>query len=442
MRVRALRSLAAAAIDPSSIAVGDAEAVRALGRGGRVIAVGEAAHSVTDVQTLQDAIVRALVTDDGPGSQAIAAIALESGFAESLELDAWIGGAGADADLGAIAQRCMTYNFGASPSVQRMLGWLREWNRANPDRRVHVVGTDLPGSSTSPGPAVEVCLDRIRPHATDADLRIRADLGARTEAAVRTWRMTDSERAALVRDIDGLIRRVERDPGADAVAHRSAASLRAYLAELDFDVLRTVDDAPEIYPRERFMAETVLWIAAQYGRTIVLAHNSHVRRTAFLGRPTMGTLLDGELAEGYRVIATSYAYGPLVRFVPRSARPFDCDVHLDQRGPVPGSIEAAIEALRPGFDDGAAHDAVLLDLREGDAPADSGAQPDAALAQAVAGSVGILAGGDLDPVDDFPATFDALVHLHEARRVPGAFERLRAEFGMGVPDAEAVEAVR
>lgn len=451
--MRALRSFAAsaadtAAIDPGSIAAGDAAAVRALAFGARVIGVGEAAHSVADVQAMQDLIVRALVQDPGTGpgagaaaapeTEPVAAIALESGFAESLALDAWVGGAGDDTDLDTVARDGMTYGFGASPQVQCMLAGLRDWNREHPGRRVRVIGIDLPGSSTSPGPAVRACLDRIPPQPGDAALRRRSDLGGRTEAAIALDRMTGAEHAELVAGIRAVIERAGAH--GDGIARRSAASLAAFLAELDFVDDPDPDGPLGPYPRERFMADTVRWIAGRHGRTVVLAHNSHVRRTPLHGRPTLGSLLTEELGDAYRVIATSYAYGPLVRFEARSSRPFDCDVLLDHRGPVPGSLEAALERILPAPETvGTDSVAVLLRLDRaaegaGDPGYPDGAGRDPALAELLADAHGILAGGELDPVDDFPAAFDAVVHLREANRVPGAFERLRAEFGLGVPD--------
>ncbi len=431
--MRALRSFAAsavdsAAIDPASIAAEDAAAVRALARDARVLAVGEAAHSVAEVQTVQDLIVRALVQDPDGDAAPFAAVAIESGFAESLALDAWVGGAGSDADLDAVARDGMTYGFGASPQVQRMLAGLRDWNLAHPERRVRVIGIDLPGSSTSPGPAVRACLARIPALPGDPELLRRADLGGRTEAAIALDRMDPAERADLIAAIRGLIERVRAQD--DGIARRAAASLDAFLGELDFVDGPGPDGAPRAYPRERFMADTVRWIAERFGRTILLAHNSHVRRTPLHGRPTLGSLLAAEPGTAYRAIATSYAYGPLVRFEQRSPRPFDCDVLLDHRGPVPGSLEAALERVLPAPETaGAESVAVLLSF-------DAGVGRDPELAELLAGASGILAGGELDPVDDFPAAFDAVVHLREANRVPGAFERLRAEFGLGVPDPE------
>lgn len=264
---------------------------------------------------------------------------------------------------------------------------------------------------------MRVCLARVPRRAGDGALQRLADLGGRTEAAIAYARMSDAERAELADGIRALIERVESCSG-DPVARRAAASLDAFLAELGFDP--TAEPRTASFPRERFMADTVQWIAERCGRTVVLAHNAHLRRTPLHGRPALGTLLERKLGDAYRVIATSYASGPAVRFTQRSPRPFDCDVALEHRDAPPGSVEAAIERFLPEEEPGAA----LLDLR-----ALPGGDP--ALASAVAASQGILAGGELDPVDDFPAAFDAIVHLRRAHPVAGAFERLAAELGEG-----------
>ena len=473
-----MHRFAAPSADPGSVVRGGEdvrEALGAIAREARIIGVGEAAHSVAEIQAVQELVVGALLEPDG-GSEAgaeadgpMAVIALESGFAEALALDAWVGGEGGDEDLAAVAERGMTYGFGASRMVRRLLARLRERNRREPGGRVRVVGLDLPGSATSPGPAVRVCLDAVPALPGDAGLLRRSDLGGRTEAAIAYERLSADERSALARDLRVLVGRVRdaaaaargESPGPDvadgrprsaglppqpdlAIALRAAESLAAFLDELEYDADGEASDAP--YPRERFMAETALWAAARYGRTVVLAHNAHVRREPLHGRPTLGGIVAEELGGAYRAIATSYASGPAVRFVARSPRPFDCDVLLEHREPAPGSIEAAIEAYLGDTSPGA----VLIEL-----PSDhwSGARcalpssgrrrtvwgsaaerdPRPGIAAALAAASGMHAGAELDPVDDLAAAFDAIIHLSRAHRVPGAFERLRTEFGTGEP---------
>lgn len=467
--LRTVLPFAAPSADPASAArggAGVAEALRAIVGEALVVGIGEAAHSVAEVQAVQELVVRALLDGDerppverggrppragGGGAEAenpapaggIAVVALESGFAEALELDDWVGGAGSDADLAAVAGRGMTYGFGASPIVQRLLAGIRELNRRADGHRVRVVGLDLPGSATSPGPAVRVCLSAVPAQPGDAELLRRTDLGGRTEAAVAVAALSEGGRRALETDLRGVVARVlacagaggndpERagDPDRVGLAERAAASIEAFLEELACGTDGPPSGAP--YPRERFMAETALWAAERYGRTVVLAHNAHVRREALHGRPTLGGMLAERLGDGYRAVATTYGRGPAVRFVARSDRPFDCDVHLAHRGSAPGSVDAALERTLPD----PATSALLVDLRACGAPGrpESTGETDSAAAvieRALAAATGIHAGAELDPVEDVATAFDAIVHLREAHRVPGAFERLRAEFAAG-----------
>lgn len=372
----------------------DSASVGALIGDARVIALGEGAHSISEFTAYGDALLRQLVQEHG-----VTAFVLESGFAEGLLVDDWIhGGHG---ELDDIARAGITYGFGESAQIKRQLTWLREWNARGGDVRFY--GMDLPGSSTSPGPAVRACLARIPAHAADDELLRRSDLGGRTEAAVAFAAMTTEQREDLTVALRGLITRV-RDSD-DDVAQRCADSIEAFLGELGWD------GEPGPYPREEYMASMVRWIAAREERILVYAHNGHVRRTALDGRDMMGALLSRVLGDELRVIGMTFGAGPVVTFTQRSARPFDCDVALSERGTAPGSIEAAIEDRLEEL--GA--DAAIVDLA-------------AAPSAFFDGCAGMLSSGTLEQVPDFRASFDALLHLRHVRAVPGAFERLRDEF--------------
>ncbi len=380
------------AIDPERPELPASAAVGALIGDARVIALGEAAHNVVEFTAYGDALLRTLVRDHG-----VTAFVMESGFAEGLLVDEWIhGGPGA---LGDIARDGITYRFGESDGIRRQLAWMRAWNEAGGDVRFY--GMDLPGSSTSPGAAVRACLARIPAREGDDGLRRRTELGARTEAAVAYAEMTDAERAAFAADLRLLVERVEAD--GDDVARLCAESVRAFLDELAWDGA----DGP--YPRERFLARAVEWIAAREQRILVYAHDTHVRRTALDGREWMGALLSARLGDDLRVIGTTYGTGPVVVFTERSPRPYDCDVELRERGTEPGSVEEVLDRAADNAD------GVFLDLR-------------AVAPAAFSGVDGMLAGGRLEAVADFPATFDALIHLTRVHATPGAFERLREEF--------------
>ncbi|MFI9551101.1 erythromycin esterase family protein [Nonomuraea endophytica] len=371
-------------IDP-----GDAASVRELVGDARVVALGEGAHNITEFYELKDRLFRTLAEELG-----FSAFVMESGFAEGLAVDAWVGGGPGRVED--VARDGITYRFGECEPMRGQLRWMRARNCAGP-ARVSFYGMDLPGSSTSPGPAVRAILDRIPGRPGDRELVHLSDLGGRTEAALGYAAMSAPGRALLLRGLRELAERAAAH--GDEVAGRCAASLHAFAAELD-------PPAAGPYPREVFMAETVRWILEREGRVVVSAHNAHVRRTPFLNRPTMGGLLDAALGDGLVVVGMTYGSGPEVRFAQRSPRPYDCDVFLEARVAPANSVEALLDRVGQAV--------TGVDLRRAPRTLFDGVD-------------GTLAGGGLDLVDDFPAAFDALIHLRRVTRIPGAFERLRAE---------------
>lgn len=365
--------------------------VRDLVGDARVVALGEGAHNITEFYELKDRLLRTLVRELG-----FSGFVMESGFAEGLTVNEWIHeGPG---EVEAVARTGITYGFGECEAMRRQLRWMRRWNSESP-AKVNFYGMDLPGSSTSPGPAVRACLDRMPGRPGDEEILRLSDLGGRTEAAVRYQAMPATDRARLIEGLRALVERAALHD--DEVVRRCAASLHAFVAELDAP-------AAGPYPREVFMAETVNWVLERERRIVVSAHNAHVRRTPFLGRPMMGGLLASSLGAGLVVIGMTYGSGPEVRFTQRSPRPFDCDVSLEARTLPPNCIESRLDRLGPPV--------AAVDLRR-------------APSEFFDGVDGTLANGGLDPVDDFPAAYDAVIHVRGATRVPGAFERLRAELG-------------
>ncbi|MGW6459610.1 erythromycin esterase family protein [Streptomyces sp. NPDC055078] len=409
----------------------DAGVLRELIGDARVVALGEGAHNITEFYGLRDRLFRLLVEEFG-----FTGLVLESGFAEGLAVDAWVHGGPGRVET--IARDGITYRFGECEPMWRQLRWMRRRNSGSA-AKVAFYGMDLPGSSTSPGPAVRACLDRLPPLPGDGELLRLSDLGGRSEAAVRYAAMSAPDRARLLDGLRGLAERALRaghEKGDDsqhredaAVARWGAASLRAFAAEAEGGGDSPAGGSPaEPYPREEFMARSVEWILRRERRVVVSAHNAHVRRSPFHGRPTLGSLLDSALGSDLAVIGMTYGSGPEVRFSRRSPRPFDCEVTLGARTLTPECVESRLDRLGPPM-------AVVDPRRAPDGFFD--------------GVEGTLAAGGLDPVDDFPAAYDALLHVRRVTRVPGAFERLRAEFEAAArpdpaahPDTEAAQSVR
>ncbi|MGW1035404.1 erythromycin esterase family protein [Streptomyces antibioticus] len=384
----------AATVDVMRELIGDA----------RVVALGEGAHNIMEFHGLRDRLFRLLVRELG-----FTGLVLESGFPEGLSVDRWIHGGPGDVET--IAREGITYGFGACEPVHRQLRWMRRHNTRSA-RQVAFYGMDLPGSSTSPGPAVRACLDRLPPSPGDGELLRLSDLGGRAEAAVRYAAMPVAQRARLTRGLEELERRALRfrdERGADdedvRIASWCAASMRAFVAEAAV-ASDPCTEPGEPYPREVFMARSVEQVLRKERRVVVSAHNAHVRRSPLHGRPTLGALLADTLGSDLAVIGTTYGSGPEVGFTQRSPRPFDCDVSLGSRILTPHCVETRLESLgRP---------VAVVDTRRVPAGFFDGVE-------------GTLAAGGLDPVDDFPAAYDALIHFRRVTRVPGAFERLRAE---------------
>ncbi|WP_418062609.1 prolyl oligopeptidase family serine peptidase [Pimelobacter simplex] len=283
----------------------DLGALRALAEGARVVALGETAHHVAELHELRDQVFRMLVEQHG-----FTALVLESGFAEGLDLDAWVaGGPGPVAD---VARDSISYGFGNAAEVHRQLTWMRERGG------LRVYGMDVSGGSTSPGPAVRALLARLAPEPGDADLVARADLGGRVEAAIRFAGLDDDEKERLRAGLRSLAAR-GRALG-EPVAERLAASVLAFADDTD---------------RDAFMAATVRWVLEREDRVLVSAHAGHVQRAPFDGVPTLGGLLAAELDHDrdLAVVGTTFTSGPAVRISDRSPRPFDWDVALDEGVP-------------------------------------------------------------------------------------------------------------
>ncbi|GAA4093836.1 prolyl oligopeptidase family serine peptidase [Nocardioides kongjuensis] len=280
----------------------------------RVVALGEAGHNITELHELRDDLFRVLVEDLG-----FTALVLESGFAEGLELDAWVAGGPGSVESAAAG---ISYGFGHCAAVHRQLSWLRSHGGV----RVH--GMDVSGGSTSPGPAVRALMSRIPAAAGDPDLLRRSDLGGRVEAALRWAGLSEAERERLRADLRDLAAR--GTAVGDPVAERLAASVLAFADGHD---------------RDRFMADTVRWVLEREERVLVSAHDGHVQRTPYDGVPTLGGLLGDALGDDLVVVGTTFTSGPAVRITDRSTRPFDWAVALEEGVPGPVLDDEAFDLV-------------------------------------------------------------------------------------------------
>jgi erythromycin esterase len=370
----------------------------------RVIAIGESSHYIGEFGALRDRVLRFLVTELGFG-----VVAMESGFAEGHQVDAWIrGGAG---DLQDVVRDGFTFRAGDPVEVHEILRWLRAWNAGG--GQVVFAGLDVPGSGGSPLPALRQVRDHLAAHApehlslVDAAVEATALYAAANNGAapVRYARLSAAQRdaatAALARlllALDALPR--EPDPLGLAVArHNALGGLRLdeQLRELTA-LTGAAPPASAVSSRDVYQAETVRLLRMLHGagkRIVLLLHNAHAQRVPLALLPgvharSVGSYLADDLGPEYVAIGVTARGGTVA------------DVRLDEGGrhgiavvprqlepPAAGSVEHAVAAEAAG------KDAVLLDLR----PARGGPGPTSI--RYVAGYAAV----------DVVAAFDALVCL-------------------------------
>ena len=296
-----------------------------------MVAIGESAHFNAESYRLRHLVLRYLVERHG-----FTAYAMESGFVEGCEVDAWLARSvqsGAVADIGTVLAHGMTSLMGMFTEQRRLLEWLGSTTAGG--SRVRFYGVDTPGSNVSLLPA----LDFVTPYLAEADppLRVDPDLRelAATGAASSVFAARDAAAAyatlpverkdALTAGLTLLLARLRaRQPEHAPPGHRgrdvapsglitdfdhaeralqSAIALDAYRRDMTVNV------------RDLAQADTVGWILRREQRVVLAAHNAHVQRwpTEFPGvlppSTTAGQHLDARLGRHYRVIGVTNGSG-------------------------------------------------------------------------------------------------------------------------------------
>jgi erythromycin esterase len=257
------------------------EALAGMAGRARMLALGEAAHGDDETLEQRNDIFRHLVREAG-----FTAIALETGFAESLRLADFI--AGGPGDARAVARASFTSGFGNFKANAELLEWMRAYNASVPaSARLRIIGVDLSlggplGSWATPAP-VDCALDALAAHgsrdwavlrqAFDDELRSAltrqtpltaaeqdryAAFTRRLAGAVEATRDDNAVRCAVVAEQAGEVSRVTPAPSAGGISPSAWRALEA---------------------RDLAMADNALWALRQLpggSRLLVFAHNAHV----------------------------------------------------------------------------------------------------------------------------------------------------------------------
>ncbi|MFV0623716.1 erythromycin esterase family protein [Sphingomonas sp. ac-8] len=280
----------------------------------QILALGEASHGNEDILRARNRLILQLV-DEGR----IGWVALETGFAESRLLDAFVrGGAGEAAD---VAKHGFTSGFGAFEANVALLRDLRAANALRAERdKVGVIGIDLslggPLDSAPTMAPVRCALEGV------GDAKRRATLTARFLEAVKPGlgapTVTTRQKAAF-RDLADRLN-AALSPTASVEARTCGRIVLQSAAVFDgIPTAVTPGSIPNdawisVSRRDEAMASNALnALRRSAGKSVVLfAHTSHVLKVARRGGqwrtqehpPTsMGEVLRQRLASRYYVIA-------------------------------------------------------------------------------------------------------------------------------------------
>lgn len=247
----------------------------------RVVALGEANHGVEEALALRNEVFRQLVE-----TRSFTAIAIETGYAESLRLGDYI--AGGPGEAAEIARASFTSGFGNFQANADLIAWMRAYNRtARPEQRLRLFGIDLslggPTGSWSTMAPVECALRGLQPAAPGEAERLRLAFSSgvgRLVAAQRDFSAADhAAYDAFARDLEEATRRAGDTAAARCATIARQAGEVHRVAPLPAPGGVPPDAWRTLEARGRAMADNALWALEQLGpgeRLLVFAHNAHV----------------------------------------------------------------------------------------------------------------------------------------------------------------------
>jgi len=346
-------------LDPVGERLGDAA----------IVGLGEATHGTREFFELKARLLRHLVLEHD-----VRAIGLESNLPETMALYDYVvhGNGDSGAALAALSVDCWSVE-----TVRSMVEWLRAFNADRPlADRVRIYG--FTGHATHG--AVQRLSDHLRTVDPDFLAEIAADLAALDDAGDGLANADPSEGRDVQARIETAERVVQmvrthldehRATHVDATGERAWNRARQYAAVLE-QVRRKITalgrfegDAQADYTRAEYldrlarrelpgrtMAENVAWIRDQTDAdTLVLwAQDAHLNRTSFTfpntdaSAPNLGRSLAQRHGEEYVAVGFSFARGAFHAVRETDEGVFEPGpVPID--GPVPGTLDAALDAL-------------------------------------------------------------------------------------------------
>lgn len=266
----------------------DLDPLRPLVGGATLVALGEATHGTREFFRMKHRVLAWLVREMG-----FSYFGIEANLAEALAVDHYVQtGVGNPTQL-LSDLRYWTWN---TAEVMAMIEWMRAWNAAGHQPRVHFTGFDMgfagvaidsvsaftsrmdPVAGTTVAQAYQ-CLNGLRdtPTSYTPDYAKYALLGADQQAACRQ----------NIRSVDSLFARNDATWSSIEGAEKFRVMQRLARTIEQWEQLGSAASDQGVYVRDRLMAENVAWwhdTHAPGTKMVLWAHNGHVSRwTGFMG---------------------------------------------------------------------------------------------------------------------------------------------------------------
>lgn len=317
--------------------------------GSHIIALGEPAHGIREFLELRNRVLQFLVENKG-----ITALAAETGYSESLDVDRYINGSGelTPAVIGS------TFSWSADvayPANRELLEWLRAYNsRPTTKRKVHFYGLDLTGGRGGNFSEARRAVDDALAWLATVDRAGTQRFHTRLEPLLSRFTSADhdslsaADQNELTAAIDDLVSLFERkQPKWAATPGFASAYHEAVIAkQLDANFRAAASESNPQAQREASMAQNMAWLRTQEGleaRVMLFAANWHISKGPMWTDRfdfSLGERLQSMYGNDYLAIAGAYGESqPATAFA----------------APAASSLAAAL--MQPGLTGG------LLDLR-------------------------------------------------------------------------------
>lgn len=365
----------------------------------KVVGLGEATHGSHEFFTMKERVFRYLVEEKG-----FRAFALELSWSAGLEIDEYVQTGRGDARE--IAKRTLAGSPWDREEFVSLIRWMRDHNRAHPDRTVHFVGDDLGAPSVNDAFFARITdyIGRHHPEALPRLNELYTGLRPIDDAFAYVRKPVD-ERRRLATQAEQAFELVKGLTGADAHGwteqHARFVAQTARFLAVDLADPKGLPAAQIL--RDQAMAQNVAWWQRRTGHKILLsAHNAHVAYIPDMPSiypKTQGAFLRETLGRGYLPIGFSFDRGSFLSkdtAVGGEWKPFSVPAAPS------GTNEHTLDRVR--FDD------FYLDLRT--APPAARAWLDTARPTRTIGTL-----FPVDPADiSLGRSYDVVIHLHDVRQ--------------------------